>query len=163
MQFAEKAFWSPKWEIERFEDDRAFFGGLPYSVSNIDHNLLLNEGIGELLDLACGLGSPSAFNAANARIGVGDSATAATEVQTGLVAATNKLYKAMNASFPSRTNQTALWKSTFESGEANWAWNEFTIANGASDAAKNLNRLVSAQGTKIVGQVWTITLSVTIS
>jgi hypothetical protein len=127
----------------------------------IQGNLLLNEGISELLDLMAGEGSPTAFNTANARIGVGDSATAAAASQTDLQAASNKTYKAMNGTYPTRTAQTMDWQSDFTSGEANYAWEEWVIDNGAS-AAKTLNRKVESLGTKTTG-TWTLTGSVTLS
>jgi len=83
--------------------------------------------------------------------------------QTALQAATNKLYKAMEATFPIRASQTVTWRIVCGSTDANFAWNEFTVANGNSDAADNLNRKVSAQGTKAAGQTWTLDLSLTLS
>ena len=136
---------------------------MDYQVARIDGNLLLNEGIGEMWDLICGLGTPTAFSNANARIGVGDSSTAAAATQTGLQASTNKLYKGMETSYPSRTGQTVTFRAVFGSAEANFAWNEFSIANGASDSAINLNRLVSAQGTKASGQTWTVDVAISLS
>ena len=65
--------------------------------SVIEGNILLSEGIGELWDLVCGLGSPTAFSNANAYIGVGDSTTAESAAHTDLQAASNKTYKAMAA------------------------------------------------------------------
>jgi hypothetical protein len=127
----------------------------------IKGNLLLNEGISEMLDLMAGEGSPTAFNTANARIGVGDSTTAAAATQTDLQAATNKTYKGMNGVYPTRTAQTMDWQADFTSGEANYAWQEWCIDNGAT-AAKTLNRKVESLGTKATG-TWTLTGSVTIS
>jgi hypothetical protein len=69
----------------------------------------------------------------------------------------------MDASYPQRSNQTVTWRSTFASGDANYAWNEFTVANGNSDAATNLNRKVSAQGTKTTGQTWVVDIAITIT
>ena len=136
-----------------------------YVPAELEHdipgNLLLNEGIQTMLDLMAGEGSPTAFSTANARVGVGDSNTAAAATQTDLQAATNKTYKAMNGTYPNRTNQTMDWQSDFTSGEANYAWNEWVIDNGAS-AAKTLNRKVESLGTKTTG-TWTMTASVTIS
>lgn len=159
----DNANWRPSWTIRKYANDEEFARGKPFEVSSIDGNLLLNEGIGELLDLLCGLGTPTAFNNANARIGVGDSSSAAAATQTGLQASANKLYKGMESSYPSRTNQTVTFRAVFGSSEANFAWNEFTIANGASDSAVNLNRLVSAQGTKASGQTWTVDVAITLS
>ena len=54
----------------------------------------------------------------------------------------------MDSTYPQRTNQTAIWRATFGSADANFAWNEFTVANGNSDSAVNLNRKVENKGTK---------------
>lgn len=159
----DQANWRPSWTIRKYANDEAFAQDRPFEVSHIDGNLLLNEGIGALLDLLCGLGSPTAFSNANARIGVGDSSTAAAATQTGLQASTNKLYKGMESGYPSRANQTVTFRAVFGSSEANFAWNEFSIANGDSDSAVNLNRLVSAQGTKASGQTWTVDVAITLS
>jgi len=131
--------------------------------TEFEKNLFLNEGINELWTILCSAGGTK-FDNSNAYTGVGDSATAADATQTGLQAAVNKLYKAMEAGFPTYgTSQKATWKSSFGSAEANFAWNEFTVANGNSDAAKNLNRKVSAQGTKTSGQTWELTIELSIS
>ncbi len=159
----EKAHWKPLFIVRRYMVDEAFKQNKPYSVSQFDGNLLLNEGIGEMWDLICGLGSPTAFNNANTRIGVGDSNTAEAATQTGLQAATNKTYKAMETSYPSRSNQTVTFRSVFGSADANYSWNEFTIVNAATDSGKNMNRKVSAQGTKASGQTWTVDVQITLS
>lgn len=126
------------------------------------YNLLLNEGINALWTLVAG-GSETAFNNANAELGVGDSTTAAAATQTDLQAASNKLFKAMDASYPTYgTSQKITFRSTFGSSEANFAWQEFSARNGNS-ANKNLNRLVSNQGTKTSGQSWQLTLEITLS
>ena len=57
------------------------------------HNIFLTTGINELWKLATGQ-SANTFTNAQATIGIGDSATAASAGQTDLQAATNKLYKA---------------------------------------------------------------------
>lgn len=160
---SEKAHYQTRWMISRYADDAAFAADAPYDVSEFDGNLLLNEGIAELLDLGCGLGAPTSFANANAYLGVGDSSTAASASQTGLQASTNKLYKAMESGYPSRASQTVTWRSVFGSSDANFGWNEFTVANGNSDSAKNLNRKVDAQGTKASGQTWTLDLAITLS
>lgn len=138
------------------------FGGQYLGKSAFEGNLLLNEGINALWTLVAG-GSETAFNNANARLGVGDSSTAEAATQTDLQAATNKTYKAMDASYPTYgTSQKITFRSTFGSGDANYAWNEFTVDNG-SVALKNLNRKVSAQGTKTSGQTWQLSLDITLS
>jgi len=124
-------------------------------------NLLLNEGIGELWDLACGLGTPTAFDSTNARVGVGDDTTPASADQTALLGV-NQLYVGMDTGYPTRTAQTVDWRGTFDGTQANWAWQEFSVDNG-SVALINLNRLVSDQGTKVSGQTWVLTISITLS
>jgi hypothetical protein len=70
----------------------------------------------------------------------------------------------MDGGYPTYgTNQKATWKSTFTALVGNFDWREFTVANGNSDAAKNLNRKVSSQGTKASGQVWELTLEITLA
>ena len=169
----DKLHYKTEWIIRRYANDEAFKSGTPTpviggdgaelpAVSVIEGNLLLDEGIGELWDLACGLGSPTAFNNANARLGVGDSSAAEDATQTDLQAASNKTYKAMEVSYPSRAAQAVTWRSVFSSADANYDWNEFVVDNGAT-ALKTLNRKVSAQGTKASGQTWTLDLSITLS
>lgn len=163
MQLNEKASYKTHWRIEKFASDEAKKQNQAFETVDIDGNLLLNEGINELLTAACGTGATK-FDNANAYLGVGDSSAAESASQTGLQAATNKLYKAMNASFPTYgTSQKVTFQADFGSAEANFAWNEFTVANGSSDSAKNLNRKVSAQGTKSSGQTWRLTLDITLS
>ena len=170
----DKAFYETQWIVRRFADDAAFQAGTPTPVvdgagqalpaeSVIDGNLLLNEGIAELWDLVIGAGTPTSFANANAYIGVGDSSTAAAASQTGLQASTNKAYVGMEAGYPSRSNQTVTWRAVFGTSTGNFAWQEFTVANGNSDSADNLNRVVSNQGTKASGQTWTVDVAITLS
>lgn len=135
--------------------------GLEPEIVFVPGNLFLNEGIQELWDLAIAAGGTTAYNNANAEIGVGDSATAEVATQTDLQAASNKLFKAMVATYPQRTNQTVDFRSDFLTAEANYAWAEWGVRNGVT-RNKNLNRKVQALGTKTTG-TWTITASLTIA
>ena len=154
--------YTPQWTLRKYENDDDYAAGRAYETTVIDGNLLLNEGIAVLLALLTG-GAGTAFNNANAFIGVGDTGTAEAAAQTGLSAPTNKLYKGMEATYPQIAAQTVTFRAVFGSAEANFDWNEFTVANGNSDAADNLNRKVSAQGTKASGQTWTLDLQITFS
>jgi hypothetical protein len=87
--------------------------------------------------------------------------TRAIATQTDLLASTNKLYKAMDATYPLISAQTVTFQAQFTGAEANYAWNEVTVDNG-SGAAENFNRKVAYNGVKASGQVWTLQLSVTI-
>jgi hypothetical protein len=149
-----------KWTVRKYKNDEAYRRGDHYEVSEFDGNLLLNEGITALQNLLIGA-AETAFNNANSYLGVGDSDTAAAAGQTGLQAVTNKLYKAMEATYPQISEQTTTWRSVFGSSDGNFAWKEFTVASGNSDAADNLNRKVSDQGTKASGQTWTLDLAIT--
>jgi hypothetical protein len=150
--------------------------GEPEECTEIVGNLLLNEGIQRFEDLTMiatvtsnqVAGNP--WSNGNAFMGVGDSSTAEAATQTELQAATNRFYKAMNATYPSRVNQTVTFQSDFISTEANYVWNEWTISASATTVSGggfttgtiNLNRKVSALGTKSTG-TWTLTAQVTFS
>jgi hypothetical protein len=121
----------------------------------------LNEGLAELIDIICGLGTPTKWDASNARLGVGDSNTAPAATQTGLQAVTNKTFKAMDSNYPARTNQSVEFRSTFANGDANYSWQEYTVVNAASDTGKNLNRCISDKGMKASGETWTLSLTIT--
>lgn len=181
MQIQEKINWKPRFAIRRFNSDaeyRAWLaagedpalipaqiidaeGNVLPGLSEFDGNLLLNEGIAAMWDLIIGAGG-TAFNNANARTGVGDSNTAESATQTDLQAATNKTYKGMETSYPSRSNQTVTFRSVYGTADANYAWAEFIVDNGAV-ALKTMNRKVSDQGTKASGQTWTLDVQITLS
>jgi len=151
-----------EWTIRKFRNEEEWRKNRPYAVSTIKHNCLLNEGINELWTLVCS-SSGTKFDNANAYLGVGDGTTSESATQTGLQG-TNKLYKAVDTGYPTYgSDQKATWRATFQGDEANFSWQEFTVANGNSDTADNLNRKVSDQGTKTSGQVWELTLEITLS
>lgn len=106
-------------------------------------------------------GGGTAFNNANAYIGVGDSATAFAATQTDLSAAANKLRKAMDATYPQVAGNVQTYRSTFGTSEANFTWAEWAVFN-ASAAGTMLNRKVEALGTKTSAQSWQLTVTVTI-
>jgi hypothetical protein len=136
------------------------------SIIEVDEwsgNLGLNEGINLMTSLLCG-GAGTVFSNANAYIGVGDSTTAVAATQTGLQAATNKAWSAMEATYPTfGTNQQVVFNAIFGSGEANFAWNEFTTGNSATGAGVDLLRSVASKGTKVAGEEWEVTITVTFS
>jgi hypothetical protein len=100
------------------------------------------------------------FNNANSYIGVGDSTTAFAVGQTDLVAATNKLRKAMDATYPQGASNVITWRSTFATGDANYAWQEWGVFN-ASSSGTMLNRKVESLGTKTSAQTWQFTVTLT--
>ncbi|MHB1418491.1 MAG: hypothetical protein ACYCX4_02725 [Bacillota bacterium] len=156
----DKGKWRADWKIEKYHGD-----AIPenlFAVEHIPGNLLLNDGITLLLNLLIGAAG-TAYNNANARIGVGDSTTAAAATQTGLQAAVNKAWKAMDATYPQVAGQTVTFRSTFGVAEANYAWKEFTVVNAADDTGTNLNRKVEDHGVKASGDSWVISLTISIS
>lgn len=169
------------WRIHRFSDPenlvaararkgvsidalRSLFSQRFLGVDEIVGNLGLNEGLAELLDLAFGLGSPTAFDDENGYIGVGDDGTTSENAtQTGLLAVTNKTYVVFDENYPGRANQTVTVRATFGAGVGTHAWKEFTVANGGSNSAKNLNRKIADKGTKAAGETWIAEVQITVS
>ena len=115
-------------------------------------------------DFVAGLttGTGTAFNNANSYIGVGDSTTAFAATQTDLQAATNKLRKAMDATYPQVAANVLTFRSTFATTDANWAWQEWGVFN-ASSAGTMMNRKVESLGTKTSAQTWQITVTITLA
>ncbi len=122
---------------------------------------LTNAGRDQIAALITATGG-TAFSNANAYIGVGDSSTAFATSQTDLQAASNKLRKAMQATYPQVATNVMTFRSSYASGDANYAWNEMAVFNAAS-AGQMLARVVSAQGTKASGQTWQIDYALTIT
>jgi hypothetical protein len=104
----------------------------------------------------------TAFNNANAYLGVGDSSAAFAASQTDLQAASNKTRKAMQASYPSRAANVITFRSLFATGDANYAWEEWGVFN-ASSAGDMLSRKVESLGTKASTQSWQLTVDITVA
>lgn len=152
------------WRIDKYHSGDYERGAPPFDTVEIEGNLLLNEGINELLLRAMGNPSGDPWDNSHAYIGVGDSTTAAAATQTGLQATTNKAWKGMESGYPiAGTDQAIVFRSVFSDSEANFAWNEFTVGNSNDDSGENLNRKVQAIGTKPSNQTWTITVTITLS
>jgi len=129
----------------------------PYEVKEWGGNLLLNVGCDIIWDLVDGT-SALHFDNTNSTIGVGDSAVAADATQTDLQAAVNKLYKGMEATYPTSTTQKITLKSSFGSADANYVWNEWVVKRTTC-----LNRKVEVLGTKASGSTWTLEVAITLS
>lgn len=114
-----------------------------------------------LASLSVGAGG-TAFNNANAYIGVGDSTTAHAYTQTDLQAATNKLRKAMDATYPQLATNVMTFRATFSTAEANFAWQEWGVFN-ASTGGTMMQRKVESLGTKTSSQSWQFTVTLTLT
>jgi len=175
----EKISWKAQWRISKFRDPDNMIATMLQQGAKIEDvarqfpeaflgeerfegNIALNEGLQALINDICGLATITKWDNANARLGVGDSNAAESATQTGLQG-TNKTFKAMDTGYPTRTNQTAEWRATFGSTDANYSWQEFTVVNAADDTGQNLNRKVADKGTKSSGETWTLSLQITFS
>jgi len=130
--------------------------------NTIENNVMLTEGITQLWNLITGATAGTLYNTASSYLGVGSGVTSETAADTGL-SGTNTAYVGMDTGYPVVSGTSAYWKATFDTDVANFAWEEFTVANGNTNTALNLNRKTSSQGTKTSGQQWELTLQITLS
>lgn len=163
----EKGFWQANWMIKKWQDEASYKDGKdPYETVHIPNNGLANSGINELWTILCDAPTTQLFDDANAYLGVGESTDAFDATETNLQGA-SLVWVGMDAGFPTYgTSQKATWQATFGASVANQAWQEFAVANKSDGGATTgviLNRKVSDQGTKTSGQVWQLTLEITIS
>lgn len=152
-------------------DELLALGIDPDEITNAPDNVLTSAGIDRMLNLLIGAGG-TAFNNANSRIGVGNNSGALAEAASntdlgGAAGASNRQFKVMNATYPQRPTTTSVsWRSDFADAEANFAWAEWAVDNGATNGttvtAPLFNRRVVNLGTKASG-VWTLTVTVTIA
>jgi hypothetical protein len=123
-----------------------------------------------------GAGALAYYNNANAHISVGDSTTGAADTQTELQAATNRVRKPMDATYPLHTDSTGtagsksiVFRSTYATGDANFAWAEWGIFNSAgtggppTTGGRMLNRKVEALGTKTSAATWVLTITLSLA
>ena len=165
VKVQEAITWKARYKIEKYRGDvptdKDRKGLEPYEVLEGEGNLLLDEGVDELFTILCS-SSGTKFDNTNARIGVGNSNAAANKTQTALQGGSTS-FKGMDSTFPTvGASQKAVFKSTFGSADANFAWEEWTVDNGAA-AVKNLNRKVTSLGTKVSGTTWVFTAEISLS
>jgi hypothetical protein len=175
-----------EWVTRRVRSSRRFRPGIdlipavfryfkvdPYSVTVDENcNMIVQAGWVALLGGVAGTTMSPKFGAANARIGVGTSATAAAYAQTTLqgdtgAASTTSYFKLCSGAPTISTGSapaTLTFSAVFGTSVANFAWQEFGSDAGTADSVSNattggtfFNRGVSSQGTKASGQTWTAT------
>lgn len=122
-------------------------------LTNAGRDLIAADIIGETV---------TEFDNTNAHIGVGDSTTAFAAAQTDLQAAANKLRQSMDATYPQRSSNALTFRATFDTADANFAWEEWAVFNAAA-AGTMLNRKVESLGTKTSAQVWQLTVTLTVT
>lgn len=166
----DSAKWSVKVKLEKYRTPlgESVDGLTPYEVIERDGNLLMYGGASALFHRLTGGTSVTAFDNTNGYLGVGDSNTAAAATQTDLQAASNKVRKVMDATYPIHTDGTgsgaasAVFRSTFGTGDGNFAWAEWAIFN-ASTSGRMLNRKVESFGTKSGGTSWVLTITLSLA
>lgn len=121
-----------------------------------------NAGAVAFASAIVGDGSVTLLNNANAYLGVGDSTTTFAATQTDLQASTNKLRKAMDATYPTRSSGTLTFRSTYGTSEANFAWQEWGVFNATSSGTMH-GRKVESLGTKTSAQQWQLTATITVA
>ena|SRR5580765_6510355 len=112
---------------------------------------------------AVGFAAAFVAYATNIQLGVGDNSTAFAQGQTDLQAATNKLRKAMDATYPTRSSGTLTFRSTFGTSDANFAWNEWGIFSDTPSSGTMFGRKQEALGTKTSAQTWQLTATITVA
>ena len=123
-------------------------------------NLMLDEGVDEMFDLLTETNAIDYYTNALARMGVGNGNGAAVKTQTALLGGSTA-FAVMEGGFPDLgTAQRVDFKGSYASGIAEFAWEEFSVDNAAGPNA-NLQRLVSAKGTKSTGETWTAEIQIT--
>lgn len=149
------------WVVSKYASEADFAAARPYAEETFK-NLLTTVGLQAMGRLLTNQGSVTPFSNANAYIGVGNGTAAANVAQTDLQGA-SKTRAAMDATYPTDpTGGVWVFRATFGSAVANHAWEEFGVFN-ASSSGIMLNRALSSQGTKISGQVWVATATITVS
>lgn len=150
--------WRCRWSVAKYASpERAD----PDEVMEGEGNLLTTAGASTLWTALTG-GAGTAFNNANAVLGVGDSNAVEAVGQIDLQAAFNKQRKGMDASYPVVSGNQVTFRATFLGGDANFTWAEWGLFNAASGGTM-LNRKVQPIGSKSSGAVWVFTITISLS
>jgi hypothetical protein len=150
---------------------------VPDEVVEAPGNLLVTGGLNRVTSLIIG-GGGTALAHADAIVGVGTSTTAATTADTALGGdgnASTAYYQQADGGYPTQANGVVTCNCTYQSGVANFAWNEWlwAIASGTLTAGNTLsgvgtsplalNHKVQSLGTKASGSIWTLSATLTLA
>ena len=164
---SENIRWRCKTTCEKFragEDE-------PYETIEDDGNMLMYEGASVIWDYLINGGNGTAvFDNTNAHIGVGNGDDTEDPTHTDLQG-TSTYYDSMEASYPSMSfgatssDIDCTWKISVADGSGEFAWNEWGLFNHSAGGASGemLNRKVVNFGTKVSGDVWTLTVTLSLS
>ena len=167
MKGLQSFFESAEWQVLKYRGDSVDESDL-YEVINGYGNLLTYGGASAFWNrLVNSSPTVGVFNLANTYLGVGDSSTAAANTQTTLAGSNTLLKQATAVNHSDATTagaHQATLITTFATGDANFAWQEWGVFNGsASPAARMLNRKVESLGTKTSAATWQLTLTLTLA
>jgi hypothetical protein len=144
--------------------------GITPSEIRLARNAVVNNGLIDYNGGLTGVSAPTVYSNANAKIAVGDTAgaTVLTDVDLHAAAAAgNRRIEAMDATFPTVATGIATWRSTYATGVANFAWQEWAVTNtgavGFGALTRILNRAASSLGTKTSAQSWQFTVTITLA
>lgn len=172
MHTADPVLWRCEWQLDKRHGDDLTVA--PYETINGKGNLLMYGGASCIWEALVGNGTATAnqtltfFSSANAYIGVGDSTTSESATQTDLQAASNKVRKGQDATYPNHTDGTSsgaatvTFRSTFGTADANFHWQEWGIFN-AGTGGRMLNRKVEDLGTKPNTSSWQFSVSLSLA
>jgi hypothetical protein len=196
MQAEDRQYWRCHTALDKFEGEIDFAipkhqgkavtkSGLiieAFDQVEVDGNLLVIGGASVQWQTLIGNGvttqgaATGYFSNANAFISVGDSTTAAADTQTELQAATNRTRVGMDATYPLHTDTTGtagsksiVFRSTYGTAVANYAWQEWAIFNGPgtggppTTGGRMLNRKVESLGTKTSSATWVLTITLSLA
>lgn len=157
------------WIVTDWESEESMLrGGKPLRVVEFPGNILVNSGIQLTEKLLSGIATTPVFGSSS-YLGVGDGDTGSgpgvptvSVTDTNLYALANNVRQVMDSGYPALNGNTLIWRATFASGTANFAWNEaglFTAASGGT----MFNHKGQAMGTKIAGTPRTLELDLILS
>jgi len=186
--------WSAHARVDKYSPDQVAYATRHFGEEPIGHrlsllfrepedgtveepgNLLVTVGLNLITALIEG-GAGTPFAHADAIAGVGTSSTAATVSDTALGSdnSSNAYYQQADVGSPTQSNGVITCVSTFASGNANFAWNEWCLATGSggitpgnhlsavATSVTMLNHKIASLGTKSSGASWVFTATITIS
>ena len=149
----ESATFTARYRVAKY---RSGWPSVPYEVTGwTEPNKVVNTGLSHVIKLITGE-SALTLNNANARLGSGDNSTAEAAGQTNLQAATNKIWVAMDATYPTaESNRKTRFQATFAAGVATWTWLEDGFARGDPGSGGIMaGRKVVNHGAKGAGDSW---------
>jgi len=149
----------------------------PDEVVEAPGNILVTTGLTRVTSLIIG-GGGTALAHADAIVGVGTSSTTAVVGDTALGGdgnASTAYYQNADSSYPSASAGVITCNCTYQSSNANFAWNEWCWADasgtltagftlsGVGTSPILLNHKVQSLGTKVSGSIWTLSATLTLA